>query len=58
LFDLDAWLDAGGLDAGGLHDGKDEVGCAEYVAWYKTVVRGVARGMDERGEGWGRRRSV
>jgi len=58
LFDLDAWLDAGGLDAGGLHDGKDEEEYAEYVAWYKVVVRGVARGMAERGEGWGRRRSV
>ena len=57
LFDLDAWLDAGGLDAGGLHDGKDEEEYAEYVAWYKVIIRGVARGMVERGDGWGRRRS-
>ena len=57
LLDLDAWLDAGGLDAGGLHDGMKEEEYAEYVAWYKAVVEGVAKGMLERGEGM-RRRSV
>jgi len=57
LLDLDAWLDAGGLDAGGSHDGMKEEEYAEYVAWYKAVVEGVARGMLERGEGM-RRRSV
>ena len=56
LFDLDGWLDAGGLDAGGLHDGMEGEEYAEYVAWYKAVVRGIARGMAER-EGR-RRRSL
>jgi len=58
LLDLDAWLDAGGLDASGLHDGMAEEEYAECVAWYKVIVRGVAKGMVEKGEGMRRRRSV
>ncbi|KAI4640117.1 hypothetical protein J4E93_008917 [Alternaria ventricosa] len=49
LFDLDAWLDAGGLEMGGLHDDMPEEEYAEYKEWYKAIVGGVARGMVERG---------
>lgn len=59
LLDLDAWLVAGGLKMGGLHDNMTEEEYAEYKEWYKAVVAGVARGMIERGVmGPERRRSV
>ncbi|KAI4710365.1 hypothetical protein J4E89_004820 [Alternaria sp. Ai002NY15] len=62
LLDLDAWLYAGGLEMGGLHDDMGEEEYREYREWYRGVVGGVARGMVERGVmggmGLERRRSV
>ncbi|KAI4931418.1 hypothetical protein J4E85_004011 [Alternaria conjuncta] len=49
LLDLGAWLDAGGLEKGGLHDDMPEEEYAEYKEWNKAIGGGVARGMVERG---------